>query len=91
MKYACSFPSAVNRERLIMSSNRLAGVWSSTDSAVALGTANGGAGFLLCPLAWQVTPEQASLWQQVYQLAWARTLAVMQPSRVELLQRVSVN
>jgi hypothetical protein len=91
MKYACRYPSAVNRERLTMSSNRLSGVWSSTESAVAVAPDNGGAGFLLCPLAWQVTPEQASVWQQVYQLAWARTLAVLQPSRVELLQRVSVN
>jgi hypothetical protein len=74
-----------------MSSNRLAGVWSATESAVGVGTANPGAGFLLCPLAWQVTPEQASVWQQVYQLAWARTLEVLQPSRLEKLLQVSVN
>ena len=38
-----------------------------------------------------VAPAQAAVIQQVYQAAWERTRAVLAPSRVEKLYRVSVN
>ncbi len=49
--------------------------------------------FIALPVAFGclVAPTQVAVIQQVYQVAWERTQAVLAPSRVEKLYRVSAN
>jgi hypothetical protein len=46
-------------------------------------------GFVMCPLV--LVPVDVTGLQQLYRLAFERAQAVVRPSRLERLQRVSVN
>lgn len=72
-----------------MPRHRFAEILEATEPAVA--TAVNPAAFVLCPLLGMGGGPMASVWQQVYHLAYEQAKAVVAPSRLERLLTPSLN